>query len=35
MKIDRSVEPYRYYDKNGEEIHEGDTVVMSDGERKE
>lgn len=26
--IDMSVEPYRYYDKNGNEVHDGDTIML-------
>lgn len=29
MKIDRSVEPYKYYDVYGVEIHAGDYVLMN------
>ena len=28
MKIDYTVEPPKYYDMNGEELHDGDTVMM-------
>ena len=29
MKIDYSVEPPKYYDMNGEELHDGDVVGMN------